>query len=94
MIQSWGRALALTSVARRSGAIAISVVNPSVAHRSMIVPRMTRSSSHASEGSLALDEGADERDLDRDERALDDLCALVEQSCTPTATTAARRADG
>jgi len=96
MIQSWGAALALTSVAGRTGAIAIGVVNPSVAHRSMIVPRMTRSSSNGSgrsEGSAALDAREDEREHGRDERALDDLCALVEQSCTPAATTAARRAN-
>jgi hypothetical protein len=95
MIQSWGRALAEKSVAGRTGATAISVVKPSVAHRSMIVPRMTRSSSHASDGSAALDEREDVRDRDRtdDDRAFDDLCALVEQSCTPAATTAARRAN-
>jgi len=61
----------------------------------MIVPRMMRSSSlasNASDGSAALDVREDEDEGSVVARALDDLGALVEQACTPTATSAARRA--
>src|SRR5487761_2438192 len=64
-----------------------------MAQRSMIVPRMTRSSSLRSDGSAALDDDEVDDVGNTVERALDDLGALVEQACTPTAASAARRAN-
>ena len=59
----------------------------------MIVPRMTRSSSHRSDGSAALDDAEVDDVGNAVERALDDLGALVEQACMPTAASTARRAN-